>query len=106
MPEGFVRVGTVDELKPGEMKLVELGEERILLANVGGRLYAVSEECTHQQGPLSEGTLEGEEVECILHGSRFNVTTGECVQEPAEEGLSRYQVRIEGQDVLVGPAQG
>ncbi|MSQ11634.1 MAG: non-heme iron oxygenase ferredoxin subunit [Dehalococcoidia bacterium] len=102
--EGFVKVAKTGDLKRGELKLVEVGDERVLLANVGGQLFAVSEVCPHVEGPLSEGPLEGEEVECPWHGSRFNVKTGEVTQSPATEGLKRFAVRVEGDDVLVGPA--
>ena len=59
MLQDFTRVGRTDELPPGQMKLVEIGEERILLTNIDGEYHAVSEVCTHVGGPLSEGTLEG-----------------------------------------------
>lgn len=101
---GFVKVAKANEIKRGEMKAVEVEGERILLANVSGELFAVAETCTHADFPLGEGFLEGEEVECILHGSRFNVRTGAVVQEPADQPLQRYAVRVEGDDVLVGPA--
>ena len=102
--EGFVKVATVNEISPGEMKQVEVGDEQILVANIGGTLYAVSDVCTHAEGSLSEGYLEGNEVECPLHGSRFNVTTGEVVESPAQEPIAIYKVKVEGDDVLVGPA--
>lgn len=102
--EGFVKVARAGDIKRGEMKAVEVDGERILIANVGGELYAVAEACTHEDFPLGEGFLEGAEVECALHGSRFNVRTGEPSQEPATEPLKRYAVRVEGGDVLVGPA--
>ena len=101
----FVKAAKVSELKPGDMTLFEAGEERVLLVNVGGQLHAVGEVCPHAECNLSEdGALEGEEVECVCHGSRFSATTGEVLEGPAEEGLPRYTVRIEGDDVLIGPA--
>lgn len=92
--KGFVKVAEVGELKPGEMKLVEAGDKRILLVNVRGEYHAVEEVCPHAEGPLSEGMLEGEEVECPWHGRRFNVTTAEA--------LKRYPVRVERENILVG----
>jgi nitrite reductase/ring-hydroxylating ferredoxin subunit len=59
MLQDFIRVGRTDELSPGQMKLVEIGEERILLTNVDGEYHAVSEVCTHVGGPLSEGRWKG-----------------------------------------------
>ena len=56
-------------------------------------------------GPLADGWLNGDEVECPWHGSRFCVKTGEVVKQPATEPVARYSVRIEGDDVYVGPAE-
>jgi nitrite reductase/ring-hydroxylating ferredoxin subunit len=103
MLENFTRVGQTDELSPGQMKLVEIGEERILLTNVDGEYHAVSEVCTHVGGPLSEGTLEGPVVECPLHGSQFDVRTGAVENPPASMPLKVYRVRVQEQDILVGP---
>ena len=102
--EGFVKVATRNELPPGEMKMVQVGDEEILLTNVGSNYYAINDICSHAGGSLSDGSLEGEDVECPLHGSRFNVTTGEVLGPPADEAQTRYQVRVEGDDILVGPA--
>ena len=102
--QGFVKVKKVGEMSPGDMTLVEVEGERILLANVGGKLHAVDEACPHREAPLSGGVLEGEEVDCPLHGSRFNVTTGECLVGPSTRGLQQYAVKVEGEDIFIGPA--
>lgn len=100
---GFVKVAELGEISPGEMKLVELGRDQILLANVDGNVFAVDDICSHAYASLSEGDLNGEEVECPLHGSAFNVTTGEALTPPADDNLRAFQVRVEGQDILLGP---
>lgn len=66
----------------------------ILLANVEGKIYAVDDMCTHEDSSLSLGCLKGELVSCTLHGSRFNVRSGQPMEEPATEALRRYPVRI------------
>ena len=104
MPENFVKVAQTSDLSPGQMKLVEIGDERILLSNLEGEYHAVAEVCSHAFAPLSEGDLSGEEVECPLHGSVFNAKTGEVLSPPADEGLTVYPVRVDGSDILVGPA--
>ena len=101
----FVKVASIGDLPPGETILVEVDGEPVLLANVGGEFYAVTETCTHAECPLSEGSLDGAVLECPCHGSQFNVTTGDVVAAPAQDPLTRYPVRIEGDDVLVGPAE-
>ena len=103
MPETFVKVAQTGDLSPGQMKLVELGDERILLVNLNGQYHAVDEVCTHAFAPLSEGDISGAEVECPLHGSVFSAESGEVLSPPADQPLTVYSVRVEGNDVLVGP---
>jgi 3-phenylpropionate/trans-cinnamate dioxygenase ferredoxin subunit len=102
MPDGFIKIGKVDELRPGSMKRVEIDGRRMLLANVNGRFCATDDTCTHEDASLSTGSLRGELVKCPLHGSRFNVCTGEALEEPAEQNLKTYPVRVEGDNILVG----
>ena len=101
MADQFVKVAATGELPPGQMKLVEVGEHRVVLANVGGTFYAFGDECTHANGPLSEGVLEGVRVECPWHGSVFDVTTGRPVRPPARQPVPVYAVRLEGDSVLL-----
>lgn len=103
---GFVKVAEVGELSPGEMKMVELGTEQVLLANVDGNIYACDDICSHAYASLSEGDLNGAEVECPLHGSVFNVMTGDVDSPPADEPVRVFEVRIEGPDILLGPPKG
>jgi 3-phenylpropionate/trans-cinnamate dioxygenase ferredoxin subunit len=98
----FFMAARVGDVSPGGMKRVDIGDRRILLANVGGQLYAVDDTCTHEDASLAGGALRGEWVKCPLHGSRFNVRTGEVVEEPASERLATYPVRIEADEVWVG----
>ena len=100
---GFVKVAEVSDIAVGEMMVVEMGDERVLLVNVEGNVYACDDICSHAFASLSEGDLNGLEVECPLHGSAFDVTTGEAITPPADEKLKVYQLRIEGQDILLGP---
>ena len=100
--DGFIKVGEVGELPPGKMKRIDVSGRRILLANVDGCFYATDDTCTHEDASLSTGSLKGELVKCPLHGSRFNVRTGEVLEEPAEENLRTYAVRVEeGVSILV-----
>ena len=95
----FVRVASVTDLDDDGTMLVEVGDEQVLLAKVGGELYAIGEECTHEGCSLSDATLDGNELECICHGSTFNVETGEVLQGPAEEPIPTYPVFVEGETV-------
>jgi 3-phenylpropionate/trans-cinnamate dioxygenase ferredoxin subunit len=102
MRQEFLDAGKSGELREGTMKRVDIGGRRILLANVAGRLCAVDDTCTHEAASLSTGVLKGELVKCPLHNSRFNVRTGQALEEPAEEDLRTYPVREEGGRILVG----
>ena len=102
---GFVKVAQLDELSPGEMMVVEMGDDRILLANVEGNVHAIDDICSHAYASLSEGDLNGQEVECPLHGAAFDLVSGQPITPPATEGIKVYELRIEGQDILLGPAK-
>ena len=102
MPGDFIEVGKTGELRPGTMKCLDIKGRHIMLANVDGRFYAADDTCTHEEASLSTGYLKGAWVKCPLHGSRFNVCTGEVLEEPAEDNLRTYPVRVEGDRILVG----
>ena len=102
---GFVKVADVGELAPGDLKVVEVGPDQVLLVNVDGTIYALDDICSHAYASLSEGDLNGQEVECPLHGSAFDLVSGEAMTPPADEKVKVYEVRIDGPDILVGPAR-
>ena len=99
---GFVSVGKVGDMPPGQVSQLELGDGTpICLANVDGTFYAIGGECTHQGGPLGEGELDGTVVTCPWHGSKFDVTSGAVKGPPARQAEPKYEVRIAGDDVQV-----
>ena len=97
----LVKVATKSEIADQSVKLLEIGDKRIALFNLGGRFYALDDTCPHADGPLSEGSIEGEEVECPWHGSRFNIKTGEVAAPPAVDNVARYNVHVTGDDIEV-----
>ena len=101
MAEEFFDAGPAEALRAGTMRCVEIGGQRVLIANVEGAYYATDDRCTHEDASLSSGVLEGARVRCPLHGSRFDLRTGEALEEPAEENLRTYAVRVEGGRLLV-----
>lgn len=101
----FKKVAKLSQLPEGELFAVDLGGESVLLVNVDGEIKAVSETCPHEEAPLSEGYLDDGTLECPWHSSVFDLTTGEVLEGPSLEDLKRYPVRIEGDDVLLGPAE-
>ena len=97
----FVRVASTNDLAPGEMMLVELKNELICLANVNGQYYAISDDCSHVGGALSEGELEGYIVTCPMHAGQFDVRTGKVVRRPPREDVATFAVKVEGEDIFV-----
>ena len=101
MADRYLDAGDSGELTPGRMRRADLAGRRILLANVEGRICAADDTCTHEDASLSSGSLKGALVKCPLHGSRFNVCTGQALEEPAEQDLRTYPVRVEAGRILV-----
>jgi nitrite reductase/ring-hydroxylating ferredoxin subunit len=97
----FVKAADRSEIPDGGSKRVEIDGKLIALFNCGGTFYAVDDECTHRGGYLSGGFVEDNEVECPLHGARFDLKTGEAVGPPAEQALGTYTVRVTGEVVEV-----
>ena len=97
----FVEVAAASDLAEGAMHAVEVDGERVLLALIEGRPYAMGAICTHERANLDEGSLVGHEVYCPLHFSCFDVRTGEALAPPADRATNVYAVRIEDGRVLV-----
>ncbi|HEY5348994.1 MAG TPA: non-heme iron oxygenase ferredoxin subunit [Candidatus Lustribacter sp.] len=91
-------------IAPGEMTRVMVAGIPVLLCNVEGELYAVEDVCTHDDGELDGGELEGCHIICPRHGAKFDVTTGQALTLPAVTPLPTYTVRVDGDDVSVEPA--
>jgi len=97
----FIDLMASSSLPIGTTKKVSVADDDILLVNVEGKLYAVDDMCTHEDSSLSLGCLKGELVSCTLHGSRFNVRTGEPMEEPATLALRRYPIRIRNERIEI-----
>ena len=96
----FVRVAGTADVKPGQGIVAEANGKTLAVFNVDGIFHAIDNTCVHRGGPLGEGDLEGSVVTCPWHGWEFNVTTGECVNNPSAKVVV-YQVQVEGADVKV-----
>jgi nitrite reductase/ring-hydroxylating ferredoxin subunit len=78
----FIDVAKTSEIPTGKMKVVTVGGQEVLLANVDGAIHALNRRCGHMNAPLEDGVLKGKEVTCPMHGVRFDVTTGKKLSEP------------------------
>jgi len=97
----FVKVAKASEIPALTGKLVEAGGKQLALFQVEGTFYALDNNCTHRGGPLSEGEVQGLEVQCPWHGAHFHLATGQATQAPAFQGVTSYPVRLQGEDIEV-----
>lgn len=100
-PRSGVRVAARDELQPGQMKLVHLGDRRLVLARTDTGYVAFDDGCTHRGGSLADGVLVGGTVQCLWHGSQFDCRTGAVVCGPAKRGIRTYQVAEDRQGLTI-----
>ena len=93
------------DLEEGSMRGVMVSNVPVLLAKVGGELFAINDICSHFHTHLSQGELlvDRIEVQCPLHDSCFSLRTGEPTDEPAEDPVETYTVKVEGGTIYVGP---
>jgi nitrite reductase/ring-hydroxylating ferredoxin subunit len=101
LSEDFVKVAESKDIGPSTMKAVDVAGEKICIINIEGSYNAIGNVCTHMGGPLNEGKLEGFEVQCPWHGSKFDVRTGEPTKPPARQAVSSYEVKIQDNNILV-----
>ncbi len=101
MPDQYTTVASLKALKTSKLLCVKPHGLRLALAYVDGKVFAVDDMCTHEDASLSKGSLHGECVKCPLHGSRFDLNTGAALDDPAEDPVTTYPVKIEGDDILV-----
>ncbi len=104
----FVKVGELSEVPVGKMKMFKVGEKEYLVANLDGNYYAMGNRCTHANGNLSQGSLEGNVVTCPRHKSKFDVTTGKVISgpkiplfHPKINDEPSYEVKVEGNALLL-----
>lgn len=100
---GRILVGKESELQPGTMRKVEVpGGDEIVVANVGGKLFAMRGLCHHQGGPLAEGELNGNVITCPWHGAQWDVTTGKLVDFAIElDDEPTYAITTEEGNIFV-----
>ncbi len=103
----FIPVASVEELPDGQRLFLEVDQQPIVILNIAGHYYAIADVCSHDDGPVGEGALEGFEIICPRHGARFDVRTGKVLALPAFVDIPAYPVRVvDGQIELGLPAAG
>jgi len=97
----FVTVARLSDLPENGLVPVDVHGVKIVLANSGGTVHALHDECSHEEFPLSDGEIVGNQVTCLLHGARFDLETGAAKALPAVKPVKVYECRIEGDEIQV-----
>ena len=90
----FFEIAAVDDLPNGERLFVDIGDRPIVIFNIAGQFFAIGDVCTHDDGPLGDGDLEGFHVVCPRHGAQFDMRTGKVTSMPAVVDIPAYPVRV------------
>ena len=97
-----IPVARAGDIPSGEARVFEVDGLTLAVANVDGRFYAIDNVCTHDEGPLGSGELQGFAIECPRHGARFDIRTGAVLAMPATSPVATWQVKLEGDEIKVG----
>jgi 3-phenylpropionate/trans-cinnamate dioxygenase ferredoxin subunit len=98
----FVEIAPASELPSGERLFVELGDKPIVIFNIASQLFAIGDVCSHDDGPLGDGDVEGYNVVCPRHGAEFDIRTGQAMQMPAVIDIPAYPVQVRDGTIFVG----
>jgi 3-phenylpropionate/trans-cinnamate dioxygenase ferredoxin subunit len=98
----FVEIAPAADLPNGERLFVDLGDKPVVIFNIAGKFFAIGDVCTHDDGPLGDGMIEGFNVVCPRHGAEFDVRTGQAVQMPAVVDISAYPVQLRDGMIFIG----
>ncbi len=90
----FVEIAPASEIPSGERLFVDIGDRPIVVFNIAGQFFAIGDACTHDDGPLGDGDLDGFHIVCPRHGAEFDVRSGKAVQMPAVVDIPAYPVRV------------
>ena len=101
MAGAFVTVAKASEIAEGKFKPVTVQDHRLLICRAEDKLYAIDDTCSHDDGPLADGFLDGTAIECPRHGARFDIRSGQVLCLPAAVGIHSYPVQVDGDDVKV-----
>ena len=101
MSENWIDVVAVEAVPAGDVTAVLVGGKEVALYEVEGEIFATDNLCTHGAARMSDGFLEGKEIECPLHQGKFDVCTGKALCAPLTENIRIYPVRIENKRVFL-----
>ena len=90
----FLEIAPASELPDGERLFVEIGGKPIVIFKIAGQFFSIADVCSHDDGPVGEGLLDGYNITCPRHGAQFDVRNGKVVQMPAVVDIPAYPVRV------------
>jgi 3-phenylpropionate/trans-cinnamate dioxygenase ferredoxin subunit len=90
----FLEIAPASELPNGERLFVEIEGKPVVIFNIGGQFFSIADVCSHDDGPVGEGRLEGYNITCPRHGAQFDIRTGKVIQMPAVVDIPAYPVRV------------
>lgn len=98
----FLEIAPASDLPPGERLFIEVEGKSIVIFNIAGQFFAIADICTHDDGPLGDGDIEGYNIVCPRHGGEFDVRTGKAVQLPVVIDVPAYPVKVMDDTIMVG----
>jgi 3-phenylpropionate/trans-cinnamate dioxygenase ferredoxin component len=90
----YLDIAPVTDLPPGERLFVEIEAKPIVIFNIAGQFFSIADVCSHDDGPVGEGDVDGYNITCPRHGAQFDIRTGKVVQMPAVVDIPAYPVRV------------
>lgn len=97
----FVRVAAASEIPDPGKNVYEVNGQFVVVIRAGGQVYCLDDVCTHDDGPLGEGTLDDHAIACPRHGAKFDIRTGEALTMPATQPTRVHDAKLDGEDILV-----
>jgi 3-phenylpropionate/trans-cinnamate dioxygenase ferredoxin component len=97
----WITVATTADLPNGTRRILEIDGQPVAVFNIAGTYYAIADVCSHDDGPVAEGDLDGYEIECPRHGARFDVRSGKVLTFPAIVDIPAYETRVEAGEVQI-----
>lgn len=97
----FIAIGSAAEIPDPGKKWIAVDDRIVVVFHVGGRFYCIDDVCTHDGGPLSEGSLVDHMIACPRHGAKFDIRTGHAVTMPATEATAAHEIKVENGQLFV-----
>ncbi len=98
----YVEIAPASDLSSGERLFVEVADKPIVIFNIAGQFFAIGDVCTHDEGPLGDGDLEGYNIVCPRHGAEFDIRSGKVMQMPAVVDIPAYPVQVRDGNIFIG----